>query len=272
MFLRQVMSDIRQGIIKRWYLYLIVFIISVITAEIFYVRYIKLFADGRIDVSPGVSDCILYFFRGMREYRMQYKEAFDVPAEFLVWNLVTAYIVGDYPLRELSATGAARILRSGRRDFWWYSKCVFNLLSVVMVYVSVYMGVITVSVLNGAEFKKCENLIFKRIFMTDMPSSEGIIMRVIITAFMSLAALSMLQMFMAFIAGNVAGYALVVIMCVISAYYMKWPFFGNGMMIYRYDLVNPDGITAILPVVWYVLVIVVCIVAGRYVFERKDIM
>lgn len=271
-FFRQMLSDIKQGIIKRWYLYAVVFVIAVITAEVFYMRFGKLFTDGKIRDFPGIYDCILYYFRGIKEYKPEYREAFDVPAEFFVWNFLTAYIVGDYPVRDLSKTGAVRIVRAKRRDFWWYSKCVFNVLAVVMVYVFVYAGVLVVSLINGAQFKGPTAELFKRIFMTELTVSNGIIVRVVITTLLSTVAVSMFQMLMAFVAGNVAGYASVVVVCVISAYYMKWFLPGNGMMVYRYNVVNQQGITPVLPLAWYVLMTVLCIVAGRYVFERKDIM
>ena len=272
MFFRQMLSDIKQGIIKRWYLYAVVFIIAVITAGFFYMRFGKLFTDGKIQDFPASYDCILYFFRGMQEYKPEYREAFDVPAEFLVWNLLTAYIVGDYPIRDLSKTGAGRIVRAGRRDFWWYSKCFFNLFAVVLVYVFVYVGVLVVSFINGAQFKGPTAELFQRIFMTELTVSNGIIARVVITTLLSTVAVSMFQMLMAFVAGNVAGYASVVVVCVLSAYYMKWFLPGNGMMVYRYSVVNQQGITLVLPLVWYILITVLCVVAGRFIFERKDIM
>lgn len=271
--LKQISFDWKQGIMIRWKLYLVAIVISTVMTVFFYAS-IKKYTFNVLVGETSFIDALLYMFRGMKEYRPEFREAFDVSDAYLIWNVLLAVIIGDYPTKELVSTGKNHLIRMGKRNIWWCGKCVWNMLAVFVFYGCIYLGILIGTLYEGGKILSVNENVFFRIFsinLTDQ-STKNIILQVLLLPVFSSMAISFLQMVVSISSNNILGYICTMIVCGLSAYYMKWFMPGNGSMVYRFVVVNLDGIGLIKPISAYLLIMIVSFLAGCYYFENKDIL
>ena len=279
--IRQIKVDIRQGILLKWPFYLITFAISLGLTALFVVSKNNLIVQGKISGSVSLGDAFYYMFRGMREYDPLLKKAFDIVDSFLIWNLLLAFMAGNYPVSDLKTTGKNYLVRANTRRQWWLSKCAWNVFTVLAFYMCIFAGMLIgtylcslftdnitwTSVIFNPE-------LFKKIFLVDLQGgTQGYILaQMIVLPVAASLAISMFQMAVSLIANAPIGYITVVTICVFSAYYMKWFLIGNGMMVYRYRDVNPNGIGILLPLLASLIIFVLSGLVGYISFRNKDIL
>lgn len=271
--LKQISFDWKQGIIVRWKLYLVVTVISAVMTAFFYASIKKYTFNGPVG-DASFLDALLYMFRGMEEYRPELKEAFDIPAFFLIWNVLLAVIIGDYPTKELALTGKNHLIRMRKRSIWWRGKCVWNMLSVLMFYGCIYLGILVGTLYGGSMKLSVNSNLFFRVFKVNLTGQleHDIIIQVFLLPVFSSMAISFLQMLAAILSNEILGYICTMTVCGLSAYYMKWFMPGNGSMVHRFATVNPDGIGLMLPIAAYLLIMIGSFLAGDWYFENKDIL
>lgn len=272
--LKQILFDLMSGIVERWKVFVFVVCVSAVFAAVFFHSKGLLIASGRLDGTISFMDALIYMFRGMEEYRPELKQAFDLTDSYLIWNLVLAFMIGDYPVRELRTTGKNYIIRSRKRVSWWLGKCVWNICSVLAFYVCIYLGIAIAALAYNGLGTTINGGIFLNVFRVALSSGSetSLLLRTFLLPVLSSMAISMFQMLVALVCGGIVGYVGTIVVCGLSAYYMAWFFPGNGLMVYRYNLVNPNGIGIVLPACLCIAIIVICCLAGGTYFENKDIL
>ena len=279
--LRQINADIRQGILQKWKVFLITTCISLGLTVLFLYTTSGLITKGRITGSVSLGDVFYYMFRGMKEYDPKTGELFDIVDSFLIWNLLLAFIISYYPVRELRNTGKIYLTRANSRIQWWLSKCVWNILTVSLFYLCIFVGMVIGGFISSFFFDHITASsflfnpeIFKKVFKQEFTQGmqKYIMAQIMILPFVASLAISMFQMAVEFIFNEPISYIAVIVICGFSAYYMKWFLIGNGMMVYRYFYVNPKGMGIVLPLLASGVIFTLSIVVGYISFRNKDIL
>lgn len=140
---QQIRAELKQGIVRRWYLYILPFALGAVSTAAFLNRYALLEAWTGELRAASFGDCFAYIFRGMQEYIPNQHQPFEVPVLFLLINILLAVLIGGYAAGELHGTGLNKLVRCQRRSDWWICKCIWNVISVLGYYAALIAGAVT---------------------------------------------------------------------------------------------------------------------------------
>ncbi len=272
--MKQIMSDIRQGILCAYYKYIALIALMIFLLCQYIERYNKLVKHGIITDANSLVNTILHVFAGMEEYIPQSGTAFEIPVIFFIVNLFLAILIGDYPMRDLKGFGMNVLIRSDKRRQWWLGKCVWNSLTCVAFYACIYITIL-LSVLFCGDIKAGWSAdIAQYINNIDISNSDyaAITVAMIVLPICMSLAVSMLQMTCSLILGPVIAYIVVIVIYVFSAFYMSPYLIGNYCMMLRNSSVIADGITLQQGIVGALTVYITFAILGLYIFEKKDII
>ena len=277
-FYRMVGLDIRQGIISAYLKYMVVLIISFAFTQNYYVKIENYIANGKVVGEVTFFDILIWFFKGMKEYIPTSNKPFEIPVDFLLLNIILAIIIGNYPMKDINGYGRSILVRSDTRLSWWFSKCIWNILSVITFYATIYIGIIVVYVAHGGLSSGIEYMLnadlMKAIFQVELGTinSRGLMISIIVLPIITSIAISMLQMTLAFYLNPIVSYVIIIAMYIFSAFYMKWFMIGNYLMMYRNEFVNQKGMHLGISLIVDVGVATISIVAGYIFFRRYDVL
>ena len=80
---QQIRAELKQGIVRRWYQYILPFALGAVSTAAFLSRYALLEAWTGELRAASFGDCFAYIFRGMQEYIPNQHQPFEVPVLFL---------------------------------------------------------------------------------------------------------------------------------------------------------------------------------------------
>lgn len=92
---------------------------------------------------------LLYFFRGKEIYNPINGAEFMIPTEYMMLQLYLSYMIGDYILKDLLGVGKNILVRTQKRVFWWLSKCVWCVITVIGFYAAVYLSAVLICMITG---------------------------------------------------------------------------------------------------------------------------
>lgn len=254
--------DLKEGIVKNWYLYLI---------EIFLVAIFSVNAFFRLNNNPGALEISLIVFSGMDEYDPLISPIFQIPMEYLAITLFAGIFVCHYPKKEWKLRGSQFICRYGNTDTWWLSKVVWNFLQGIFIYLAAFIVIYIVAVIGGnTGFSvSCEQP-YSGMLLNN--SSMTVFLYCYILGAATIIAINQIVVTLQMIFSPVAGYISVIIIVVVSAYYFKPYLPGNNLMLLRTQLFREDGIVFYKGLLWAFAIWLVCVLAGKIVLNRKDIL
>ncbi|SEW43032.1 hypothetical protein [[Clostridium] fimetarium] len=271
----QILSDLRQGIIRYYYKYIIIFFVACTIAIQFFLKtniYIKKY---NIADETSVIDCFIYMFKGMKEYIPSTSNPFNVPFDFLLFNLILGLLIGYYPHKDLHGMGLQMMIKSKQRIFWWSSKCIWNMATVISYYAAIYMGILIAGMLFKTQItgEIHKELIHRMLGMEIVGYKQfEIIIFVGLLPIISSIAISMFQMFLSFLVHPIVSYIIIIILYIFSAFYMKWFLPGNFLMFYRNYIVNPNGIHIFPSMMVNMIIILISFIVGYFYFRNVDIL
>lgn len=273
-FFFQARHDFKQGIFCRWPQYLpavLLFLIECLSLQA------AIAAEQRVTSGyPGASmaDYFLFLFRGVEKYVPTPESIFNIPILWLAPHLYLGYLVGYYPLRDLSGFGQQILLRAQNRSAWWLSKCLWNGLSVAAFYLIGALTIFTFMICMGNfHFTPTAEIILNQCSISASPlSARAVFIAAVILPLLSSLALSLLQMLLAFLLKPIFGYLIISCFLLFSVC-IESPFFlGNGLMAIRSELITSGGLSFIDTALFSVVVVVFSIVAGNCYLKRYDIL
>ena len=74
---QQIRAELKQGIVRRWYLYILPFALGAVSTAAFLNRYALLEAWTGELRAASFGDCFAYIFRGMQEYIPKQHQPFE---------------------------------------------------------------------------------------------------------------------------------------------------------------------------------------------------
>lgn len=84
--------------------------------------------------NPGVVGYLTWLFRGMPEYAAVETGRFELPVPWLMLHACLLFLVGFYPVNDLTRSGGQAFVRWGRRRSWLLGKAVWTACTVAAYY------------------------------------------------------------------------------------------------------------------------------------------
>lgn len=271
--------DLRVGVAGQWIKYLVTAIIfSVLNCSLLVsIEHIKRFSinDGiKFTSSPNLGDFLYYNYRGMREFLPNDKD-FQINAFFLLINLFLAYIVSFYPFKDLLGYGQKMLLSSQKRSYWWISKCIWNITSVLCFYGTTYIIMSFFSLFTGGLSLLPHLEILQACCSVSLQSVDifSVLMAGVLLPILISICISLFQMTVSLIFKPIIGIIVVASILVISIFYLSGWIPGNYLMIQRNSLfISGSGVDLWKGILLSFLISIASILIGLYYFMRCDIL
>lgn len=273
-YFKQIQYDLRSGIGGCWLKY-------AISALIFFIVCFDLWKKVHTtqmisNSSVTFADYLLYAFKGMNVFIPNSNDpgsSFQIPVIWLLINLYLAYLVGDYPSRDLGGYGKQILIRSKTRRQWWFGKVAWNAASVSIYYAIGYLVMIGFSLATGRVSGNPSADIVKYFLGMELSGLSGTCWIPVAMIQPMLASLSicLMEMTMSLFIKPIMSFAAIACILVASAYYFTPFLIGNCLMIARSSLVRPDGIGFVFTAFLTVLLSAAAVAIGGMKFQRMDI-
>ena len=271
-FFKLIKFDFKYGIAKRWYVYCIYIILSLI-ACIEFVMELKAF-DA---TSFTLGDCLFFLYSGITEYIPKPNEPLTIPYLWLLLHLLVCYFNLHYMTDDLSGLGQYVICRCQKRSRWWLSKCIWNLVSVFIFFNLSVIVVLLISAINNAELSISISQTMQYIcncnLLSNTSLTQGInLIHLILVPMLVCAAISMLQMLISLFVRPLIAYVLSIVIYFSSAYKLSALLLGNYAMLLRSDEILSNGVNAYVGIIFSAIVIIMSIVGGLIYFKDYNIL
>ncbi len=274
-FLLLVRHDFYAGTVLAWKKYFPVILLFAAMCAYFLQSVSSAEINDQIHSRPDFADYLIDVFRGMRIYHPGGESVeFQAPAAWLMLHSYLAYLVSDYPFRDLCGFGQQVLLRSKLRGQWWYCKCVWVSGSVVLCYLLGYLTLLLFSLCTGGISLVPHRAINLSVSQVDSSKlTPGCILAVgILLPVLTSIALSLFQTFLSFYSNPVFGYSVIIGILVVSAFQCSPLLPGNYLMLLRSVCVTPQGVTVEDGILADLCFIVFSVLAGAGRFSRYDIL
>ncbi len=270
-FVRMYQYDCVCGIRYRNKKFWMAFIIFTIICFVFAVRVVSYNRMYETELAAGWTEYLMNMFKGMAEYVPNSGKRFPIPVVYMTVAIVVAYVTGDYASNDLKRQGICVITRARSRVSWYMAKVLWNITTVVLIFVIAYAVCAVFSLGKlGMDSGTWEGILRMR-FPRDMTVFQ-ILVRIIGLPLLSAITISQIQMAISLAVSPVAGFASVMVIHMLSAYTMAMPYIGNyGMLQRNMDFVHKGIATGWAVAVDIVLIVVVAAV-GSVIFKRKNII
>lgn len=227
------------------------------------------------NMAAGIGDYVCFVFGGPKHIFSGDLSSYTIPVLWLCIPVMAAYISGYYATKDLHTYGQQVLIRSGSRVKWWLSKCVWNLITVLSLYVMGYATVVAVAVLSGAgmTMRLTPEIVTSvcNINMLNGNFFEETVILLIMPVIVSVA-LSMLQLTIAMITSPIIGFMFSQTIVFFST------IFEYKVLVSNYGMLSHNKITCGSDIVWQegiiicVIVYVAAILVGMLYFSRCNIL
>ncbi len=269
--------DIRSGILSKWKK-LVPFILILLCFCIYMVYQCKeSIESGLVEGMPTTADMILFIFRGMREYVPELDPVFVIPVTWLLIQMYIAFVIGGYAYEDMGAYGQQFLLRSTKKGYWFFGKCIYCVVNVIGYYAVAYLIIGICSLVFGTlSFQLTPDI---GNIMSDMDvtviSEKQFVMHLIVLPIMTSLNVSFIQMLLSLWIKPTLSFVFVMSYMTISAYWATPAMIGNFSMILRFSPVVMEGIrltTALWVegIVFFVFILASWVLMRRYDFIDKN--
>lgn len=262
--------DLILGIRLKWKIFLLVFAVFLIEIQGFINLCDTYYQSGEILSHPGVLDCIAYIFAGKENFIIEARDIFSVPTQWLIVNLCFMYVVGYYPADCLKKQSENFLIRSHSRTQFWISKLIWCLITVVLLFIILFVSAIILVAFSG-DFSFClHNEICKNILSFSFDNSKSILLLI---PFLIILMMTVFQVNISVLWSPVIANLVVVIYMICSVYYSNYFFAYNYCMLCRSmtEYENIEMKVCVSIAVAFVLMLVSLIMAIKRL-KKRDLL
>ena len=263
LFIQEVQMDIKQGILYKYQRYVIAILLGCVLAMFYVTTCFHALDRGKISsMNFTLGDMLLYFFRGKEIYNPINGAEFMIPTEYMMLQLYLSYMIGDYILKDLLGVGKNILVRTQKRVFWWLSKCVWCVITVIGFYAAVYLSAVLICMITGGSLTTALTPVDLQVLR------HTVCWLPLVTS----VGMALFQMMLALVISPVIAYIVNVALLTAAAYYTV-PFLqGNSFMMLRNACCVDGGVNTGLSIGISVAVAVISIIIGKIYFDRMDIL
>ena len=288
MFINMVRCDLKNGLFKRWKVFLFV---GLLFSFIAFFSKVDFDAVLRMDPCPIKSDITLgdyfcYLIGGTsagNNFIEFYDDnglvnnmvSFNFPSIWALVFLVLLLVTLQYPYEDLMGFGKNVIVLSGKIQDWWFSKCIWIISNVTAYFV---IGIIFYSVtalLFGAKPSLSIGTYYPyyRFDIIDYLTEEP--WNIVPTLLMLIPVgigLCTIQLTLSMITSRLASYLMTTAFILASAYWQNILLFPNISMIARSNSLSTIGLNPLVELVIIVWMSLISILVGFFYLRNTDIL
>lgn len=277
-FIKILKFDLKQGIGKNYALFLCPLFIAlpaVFDAIHKIKNYIKIEGNETADYSMG--DVFMALYGGMEKYVFSPDNPFNFPVIWSVLILVGAFLVLNYPMKDMFGAGSQYLVQGGSRKLWWLSKIIWNIMTTMIFHMIIFAVICAGCILYDIPMRFNININLIEILFefkqpVDMYYVNSIPATVIFLPVLAAICMNLMQMSVSLFLNPVYSYLLNAMLAVSSAFIMKVFLIYNYAMPLRYKWIFTGGFVHIRG--YYVLPVltIVFITLGMVRFSKYDII
>lgn len=275
-FIKDLVFDIRQGILRSRTLLLVPAVIAAVTFFDFYAKARRYLEQGMIQSTVDYGDYWFYLYGGMCEYIPSPDNPFQFPAVWILVFLVLPFVLLNYPFRDMYGVGQQILVRSGQRSLWWLSKCCWNFCGTVLYHLIIQAAGLVLSLVFEVEISNqihmdFINLVFNIRYQEVWNPSSLPVAALLLTMLVS-AAVNMLQMTLSLFIRPMFGFFAVAVLLLASAYLLSPLLIGNYAMAFRYDWMLKAGVSMGAGMRIAAILLFLAVLTGLVRFRLYDIL
>ena len=272
-FLFQIRYDLKEGILRQYGKYIVVFLFFLFMALRDCLGYRSLTEAMELSEKElSLGDCFLCSFGGMEFYRGQ--QDFKINFVWIICYLYLAFLIAYYPFRDRNGFGKQVILRSGKITGWWLSKCLWTALSVILFHLVSYLSLIVSALFCGKL-----NMSLNYEFLTeirDYPISpeitSGDVTKFLILLPIVSASLYLIELLVSLITKPIYGIMAAALLLGITVFTTVTIIPWQATMFIRTDIADYEGANLITAVSLSTGLSVLTAIGGSVYLRRKDIL
>lgn len=273
--LRLLWRDVRQGIVTKWYIFLIPALFSFVQTREFHAYLGKLVSQNVLYAQGTFADYLAYVMKGMAVFCFSPNDSFEIPIYWLAFYIGLAYMTAYYAYDDFLMNGRNMFIALRSRGKWWMSKLIYCCIAVIFYY-AVCVGVIAVMAVyyNADMGWNVSASVMTYMYSSSAFSLDGkdVLLLTIILPMVITLAVSEVQMLLGFILTPVISFACVCAMYVFSAYYTVWYLVGNYTMWLRSAYIADEGVYPLSGFVFAAGMLAVACACGFMYFQNKDVV
>lgn len=251
--------DIRNGLLRKWTVFLVTAIASLIAIE-----------QTDITIKEGATgtDYILGIFSGMSRFYISPDAVFNIPFLWFVFMIIPAFLIGDYAVGDLNAYGIQLIVKSRSKLSWWISKTIWCLISVITYFIVIFAviggyALATGRPLVGDSRNWCE---YAGVY-TSVDIGELVLHGIVVPA-LTIFTLCMMQMLFSLIFGALTAYVIIIVYDILAAYITYPVFIGNYSMLLRDRAYVYDGLDYSQGMIIELTLLVLTFITGMFIMKK----
>lgn len=219
-------NDLQITFTNQWKKFIPIFLLAILGClQLF-------FKEKDIAVTPGLMDYLLFFFEGIEPFKIiDANTIFKIPAIWLCIHLYIFYLIADYPIQDMKMIGKETIVRVANRRIWWTSRCLTTVMIVIVSYI-----VLTLTIFLFTLFTRGELL------QSIGESSTDMIVTILVLPLILTCCVGLFQLSISLRYRSLLSFLVIVVVLVMSAYFMHPLLFGNYLMFLRNQLLLTGGV------------------------------
>ena len=230
-----VLLDIKEGILRKFYKYIVIIVITLLIAVMYIYTYNNLVLEGKIDNTGfTIADIWIYCFRGKL---IQVSNGIsELPsAVYLLFQLIIAFVIGDYARKDYDSRARYIIVRTKSRISWIAGKMVWVWCALSTVYLCMLATLELVCIINLQGNIGCAintELAYRitGVELVNNCNTSVVFLKLLLMSYITSLALGSLQLMVSFIINSEVGYMMVVMVVILSAYIRNALCIGNAFM------------------------------------------
>ncbi len=251
------------------------YIISVLVCSFLCVKFYNSIVVSACTSKGTIMDCYMYLFKGIKVYIPSQDDPFKIPFEWLTIQALIGLLIIQYPTQDLYSYGMQILIRTKKRISWWLSKCIWNVVTILIFYILCFIISFAFSAIFGELSilpNENVNAFVSGINLTNIKFNLDFYATVIVLPILTTVAISLLQMTLSFFLNPIISYLGVTCIMASSTYYHSIFLVGNYNMILRNQPIYSEGFGQLIIIIIDLLIIFVSIFVGLVRFKQIDIL
>ena len=268
LFGHHVLNDLCHGVLGQWKKYGIAFAVMILICLQYFPILDFIHSTGGTAVSFG--DYLFFVFKGMAIIDPN-DMALDINVFWLIYNFMIAFIVSYYPFKDLNGYGQQILIRSQKRSFWWFSKCIWTISCVLLYYSLTYLVISAFVLFSGGSFTIFPQYSIQTTNVLGIQNVGDILLIGVALPILTSVCLSLLQLLLSLILKPILSIMAILALMTFSIFICADWSIGNYTMVARSSYMVENGVNPVNGLMIMGVLSVLSVVVGGIVFQKKDI-
>lgn len=271
-----VVNDLKRGFYHNRFLFAAIFVVALL--------YCNIFINGSSPVNKsdidaagtGVGDIMFLLFRGNDPYTIVNGNQFVISPIWMSLVILPILLLFSYCTNDIDLLSGMVLIQSGKRNRWWFSKCIWCIVTVIMFYAILFVAALMSVIVNYgfdnlAVVGVSNNVLNSSGFIDEMLTSAQLLLMILVPLISSIA-LGLLQMLISLAISPIISIIAMIVLYVIAAFYINPYIITDYMMYKRWDCFIKGGVNPIMGIVVAIIIIIGSIIIGDIYFKRHNVI